>query len=102
MVRMYSSSREEAYKPARKELTTFAVLTIISILLTITNACMCAHNYNKGLKPYVNQRTGPIDDDEKPIPMGSSAYASYAPDMEQGPGGRMPAARPSQNRMEID
>lgn len=95
---MYSSAREDAYKPARKELASFAVLTIILILLTICNACICAHNYNKGLKPYVNDNR-PVEDDEKPI---GNAYAPYATEMEPGVGGKRPMAGPSQNRMEID
>lgn len=50
---MYSIARERAYRPARKELTTFAVLTIILIVVTIINACLCTHNFKKGLKPYI-------------------------------------------------
>jgi len=98
MVRMYSPSHEQPYLAARKELTTFAVLTIILILLTIGNACMCANNYNKGLKPYVN-KPAKIEDDEKPM---GSAYAPYATEMEPGVNGKLPAPRPSANRIEID
>ncbi|EHY60446.1 UPF0658 Golgi apparatus membrane protein C23H3.04 [Exophiala dermatitidis] len=98
MVRMYSPSHSGAYLPARKELTTFAVLTIILIILTIINACLCAHNYNRGLKPYVN-KSSTIDDDEKPM---GSAYAPYATEMEPGVNGKLPAFRPSANRIEID
>ena len=99
MVRMYSSSREGAYLPARKELTTFAVLTIILILLTIANACLCANNYKRGLKPYVN-KTRDADEDEKPM---GSAYAPFATEMEPGVGGgKFPAPRPAANRIEID
>jgi len=53
---MYEPSHQAAYIPARKELTTFAVLTLILILLTIVNACVCANNFNRGLKPYVSSR----------------------------------------------
>ncbi len=81
MVRMYSPSHEGPYLPARKELTSFAVLTIISILLTITNACLCASNYKKGLKPYI-YKSASIDEEEKPI---GSAYAPYATEMSSGP-----------------
>lgn len=95
---MYSPSREAAYLPARKELTTFAVLTIILILLTIVNACICAHNYNKGLKPYVNKPEN-IDDDEKPM---GSAYAPFSTEMEPGMSGKLPSARPTKHRIEID
>jgi len=99
LVRMYSSAREDAYRPARKELASFAVLTIILILLTITNACICAFNYNKGLKPYI-YKTRPIEEDEKPM---GSAYAPYATEMEPHVGGKRPMAGPSNaGRMEID
>jgi hypothetical protein len=56
LVRMYEPGHLGAYLPARKELTTFAVLTLILILLTIINACVCTHNFNRGLKPYVSSR----------------------------------------------
>ncbi|KAK4935699.1 hypothetical protein LTR10_023282 [Elasticomyces elasticus] len=96
MVRMYSHSHESPYLPARKELTSFAVLTIILIIATIINACICASNYRKGLKPYIYKSTS-IDDDEKPI---GSSYAPYATEMGQG--NKYPTAGPSANRMEID
>ena len=100
---MYSPGWKEPYLPARKELTAFATLTIILILITIIYACICAHNYNKGLKPYVNKPQN-VEDEEKPI--GRSAYAPFAQEMEpssssSGPG-KMPAPRPMANRMEID
>lgn len=91
---MYSPGFEAPYLPARKELTAFAVLTIILLILTITNACVCAHNYGKGLRPYVAKRKLVIDE-EKPT---SSNYAPYATEMQ--PGGKLPH-RPTQ-RMEID
>ncbi|KAK5093691.1 hypothetical protein LTR70_005690 [Exophiala xenobiotica] len=53
LVRMYQPEKKEAYIAARKELTTFAVLTIGLLISTIIVACMCAHSYGKGLKPYV-------------------------------------------------
>ncbi|KAI1609473.1 hypothetical protein EDD36DRAFT_71615 [Exophiala viscosa] len=96
MFRMYSSSHDSPYLPARKELTSFAVLTIILIIMTIINACLCASNYKKGLKPYIYKSTT-LDDDEKPI---GSAYAPYATEMGQG--NKYPAPGPSANRMEID
>lgn len=93
---MYSAARGDAYRPARKELTTFAALTIILIVTTITYACICTHNFGKGLKPYINdKKTG--QDDEK------AAYGGLSgTEMSSGPprvpigGAQMPA------RMEID
>lgn len=91
---MYQDGFSAPYEPARKELTAFAVLTIILILLTIVNACICAHNYGKGLRPYVAKRKLVVDE-EKPT---GSAYAPYATEMQ--PGGKLPQ-RPT-GRMEID
>lgn len=56
LVRIYQPGRESQYRPARTSLTIFAVLTIILILLTIVNACVCMHNFDKGLKPFVTRR----------------------------------------------
>ena len=50
------TNRAKAYLPIRKSLTTFAVLTIIAILLTITNAVMCTLNFGQELKPYIADR----------------------------------------------
>ena len=56
LVRMYAAdyARLQDYKPARKSLTSFAVLTIMLLLTTIIIACWCTHNFNKGLKPHVS------------------------------------------------
>jgi hypothetical protein len=94
LFRMYQDGFETPYLPARKELTAFASLTIVLILLTITNACLCASNYGKGLRPYVATRKVVVDE-EKPS---GSAYAQYATEMQ--PGTKLPQ-RPTQ-RMEID
>lgn len=87
---MYSASHGELYKPARKELTTFAVLTIILLLMTIINACMCAHNFEKGLKPYVTKRRPISPDVEK---------TDYTTEMASGAIGKPGLALP---RREID
>ena len=95
---MYTPSHEGPYKPARKELTTFAVLTILLILATITNAILCSANYKKGLRPYVERRK--VENPEDKLG-GTSNYAPYANTTEMGkPGGAQPM-RPVQ-RMEID
>jgi uncharacterized membrane protein YciS (DUF1049 family) len=111
---MYSTEREHNYLAARKELTTFAVLTIILILMTIINCIWCAFNYNKGLRPYVARRK--VQSEEEKISSGvgpGSTYASYATEMHPAGGyggygmqgaavGKMPAPRPMPARMEID
>lgn len=53
---MYASSPEriQDYVPARRTLTSFAVITIALMLVTITIACWCMTNYGKGLKQYVH------------------------------------------------
>ncbi|KAI2481239.1 hypothetical protein Ptr902_07034 [Pyrenophora tritici-repentis] len=86
LIRMYvaDAHRQEDYKPARKSLTAFAILTILLLVLTIVTACLCTHNFNKGLKPHVN--------DDK-IVHSDKAYATEMPSLS-GPA-------PSQ-RMEID
>lgn len=91
---MYQPGFSGPYEPARKELTAFAVLTIILIILTIVNSCICAHNYRKGLRPYIATRKLVVDD-EKPT---GSAYAPYATEMQSG--SKLPP-RPAA-RMEID
>ncbi|KAF2713560.1 hypothetical protein K504DRAFT_140215 [Pleomassaria siparia CBS 279.74] len=59
LIRMYVAglARQEDYKPARKSLTSFAVLTILLLLATIVVACQCTHNFNKGLKPHVSNKS---------------------------------------------
>ncbi|KAF2198040.1 hypothetical protein GQ43DRAFT_179469 [Delitschia confertaspora ATCC 74209] len=69
LVRMYASSRERIkdYIPARKSLTSFAVITLLLVLATIVVACMCAWNFNKGLKPHIaNRKPGPGPEAGKP------------------------------------
>jgi hypothetical protein len=58
LIRMYIADldRQKDYLPARKSLTAFAVLTIMLLIFTIIIACMCTHNFNKGLKPHVNNK----------------------------------------------
>jgi hypothetical protein len=52
LTRMYQASHRNFYLPVRKTLTSFTVITIVLILLTITNACWCMSNFGKGLKPH--------------------------------------------------
>jgi NADH:ubiquinone oxidoreductase subunit 6 (subunit J) len=59
LIRMYiaAADRQNDYRPARKSLTAFAALTILLLIFTIIIACMCTHNFNKGLKPHVSNKT---------------------------------------------
>jgi len=56
LARMYQPAKEKDYMPVRKNLTSFAVITIILIILTIINASLCTANFNKGLKPHLRKR----------------------------------------------
>ncbi|PWW75063.1 hypothetical protein C7212DRAFT_352966 [Tuber magnatum] len=64
LVRMYHGNFVQSYKPARRSLTTFAVITLILIILTIANAIACVMNFNKGLKPHITRRRM-TDEEEK-------------------------------------
>ncbi|KAF2258437.1 hypothetical protein CC78DRAFT_549105 [Lojkania enalia] len=87
LIRMYAAdlARQADYRPARKSLTSFAVLTILLLLFTIVIACMCTHNFNKGLKPHIQNRAPATGD--------KTAYNTEMPSLS-GP-------QPS-TRMEID
>ncbi|KAL9049183.1 MAG: hypothetical protein Q9162_007355 [Coniocarpon cinnabarinum] len=53
LFRMYYSNKAKEYYPARHSLTTFAVLTIALLIVTIAYATMVTLNFNKGLKPHI-------------------------------------------------
>lgn len=53
---MYQPSFFKEYLPARRSLTFFAIITLVLIVLTIINACLCTANFNKGLKPHINRK----------------------------------------------
>jgi hypothetical protein len=83
LIRMYIADigRQEDYEPARKSLTAFAVLTILLLIFTIVIACICTHNFNKGLKPHVNNKA--VENDGK-------AYNTEMPSISgPAPGQRM-------------
>lgn len=64
LVRMYQPRFEQSYKPARRSLTTFALITILLIILTIGNAITCILNFDKGLKPHITKRKM-VDEEDK-------------------------------------
>ncbi len=96
LIRMYDSPPAimDQYLPARHSLTTFAVLTILLLIVTIGTAIMCMMNFNKGLKPHVNGR--------KPNGVGEmdAKYANYNVNEYAGPGQHPLGSVPS--RMTID
>lgn len=56
LVRMYASSRVRDYESARKTLTVFAIITLLTVIVTIIVAIWCTMNFNKGLKPHLLKR----------------------------------------------
>lgn len=56
LVRMYQPSHKAQYLPVRNSLTVFAALTVLLIVSTIINACLCISNYGQGLLPLIRQR----------------------------------------------
>ncbi|KAF2100599.1 hypothetical protein NA57DRAFT_35924 [Rhizodiscina lignyota] len=91
LVRMYASDQKriQDYLPARRTLTSFAVITILLMAITIFVACWCMRNYGKGLKQYVNSsKRRSRDADDK----------LYLQDVPSGPGG----AGEGPSRMVID
>ncbi|KAK0745817.1 hypothetical protein B0T18DRAFT_390375 [Schizothecium vesticola] len=53
LVRIYQASHKQHYEAVRKSLTAFAVMTILLIILTITNAFICMNNFGEGLKDHL-------------------------------------------------
>lgn len=68
LVRMYQPDQEDKYMATRKTLTTFAVITILLLLVTIINAVICTVNFGYGLKQLV---INSADDDEDKYPLDS-------------------------------
>ncbi|KAL4806903.1 hypothetical protein BDV18DRAFT_121141 [Aspergillus unguis] len=67
LVRMYQPATRNDYSTARRSLTFFAIITLVLIVMTIINGCVCMHNFHKGLKPHINkkkQKSGEKDSTE--------------------------------------
>lgn len=80
LVRMYNDkAREEYYRPARRSLTSFAVITLILITVTIINAIMCMLNFNKGLKPHITKRKFQSEEEKHTMTEMSPHVAQSAP-----------------------
>lgn len=78
LARMYQPSHYLSYLPVRKSLTSFAVITIILIVLTITNACVCTANFDKGLKVHILKRRNGGDEEK-------TDNMTELPDLNHGP-----------------
>ncbi|KAI0126468.1 hypothetical protein BJ170DRAFT_407068 [Xylariales sp. AK1849] len=55
--RIFDPQKGPFYAPVKKSMTTFAVLTIILIVMTIINAVVCMLNFGAGLKQHLNSST---------------------------------------------
>lgn len=53
-IRMYQPDEAYKYVAARKSLTIFAVLTILLLAASLTNAIICMRNFHMGLAPIIN------------------------------------------------
>lgn len=79
LVRMYEPSHRKSYQAARRDLTSFAVITIVLILCTITNAVICTYNFGRGLKPHVASRKLESEDEK------AGKMTEMQPTMSHGP-----------------
>jgi hypothetical protein len=80
LVRIYQGGRTADYAPVKTSLTIFGVITLILIVLTIVNACICMANFGKGLQPFILQRRFGGDAEEK-----ADYQMSPLPDLRHGP-----------------
>jgi len=78
LARMYQPGHELNYLPVRKSLTSFAVITIVLIILTIINACACLANFGKGLKPHILKRKIGAEEEK-------AEHMTELPDLKHGP-----------------
>ncbi|SPO02393.1 uncharacterized protein DNG_05066 [Cephalotrichum gorgonifer] len=69
LVRIYQPRTAEVYRPVRKSLSAFSVITILLILLTIANATICIRNFGQGLKEHLKSVKG--KDEEKTADLNS-------------------------------
>ncbi|KAH8679857.1 hypothetical protein BGZ60DRAFT_428153 [Tricladium varicosporioides] len=88
LTRMYTPPKKQDYESVRKTLTSFTVITIILIISTIINACVCMSNFDKGLKQHVMKRK--IGAEEEKLD-----HMTELPDLKPGQG-------PVSSRMTID
>lgn len=81
LARMYGKAKSKDYLPVRKSLTSFAVITIVLIVLTIANAIVCTRNFGKGLKVHIMKR--PVGGAEGVEKMDNNM--TELPDLKHGP-----------------
>ncbi|KAK3701642.1 hypothetical protein LTR37_015393 [Vermiconidia calcicola] len=77
LIRMYDGSALSVeYVPARRPLTTFAVLTLLLLVGTIATAGVCMRNFGKGLRPHIQTRKVPDVDEGKYVAQADPYYPS--------------------------
>lgn len=74
---MYNGIHAATYAAARTSLTTFAVITVLLILSTITIAVKCTQNFDKGLKPHLSSRV--LESEEE------KGHITEMPNLAEGP-----------------
>ncbi|KAF4635024.1 hypothetical protein G7Y89_g3091 [Cudoniella acicularis] len=88
LLRMYLPAKRDQYNAVRKTLTSFAVITIILIIGTIINACVCMANFDQGLKQHVMSRKIGVEEEK-------GDHMTELPDLK-------PGHAPVSSRMTID
>ena len=74
LIRMYQPASAQKYFSIRRPLTAFAAITVVLIVITIVNACVCMYNFGRGLQPYLSKRK--VDSEEEKTSM--TEMPSYA------------------------
>lgn len=77
LYRMYAVATRNEYLPARASMTFFAIITLILIVVTIINACMCVNNFHCGLKPHIT--TKKAKPEEKTTELSSNMAGTTVP-----------------------
>ncbi|KAI9806482.1 MAG: hypothetical protein M1833_003669 [Piccolia ochrophora] len=77
--RMYDGKQRVKYRYSRKSLTTFAVITLILLFLTIVNACVCTYNFGRGLKPHIARRKLENEDEKATTELPNYGYGQAMP-----------------------
>jgi NADH:ubiquinone oxidoreductase subunit 6 (subunit J) len=64
LVRIYQPGFRELYRPVRRSLTAFSVITILLLVLTIANAVVCMRNFGEGLTQHLKSAKAGRDEEK--------------------------------------
>jgi len=67
LVRIYQPGYAPFYRAIRRSMTAFAIVTILLILLTITNAIICMRNFDAGLKDHIVSLSRKKDEEKQDV-----------------------------------